>query len=133
MTWALHADVESDLLRAQHVTSWIYENIEYERSPNVIKDPFVTVSDRIGDCADMSGVLLYTLTNENIDGATIILMYLLDYIDDITGNYMSHAVVQLHGYWFDAARSKTGYLIEDYPLRYRITKEIEFDAILFGE
>jgi len=124
ITVSCWADPASDLARAEYVTSWIYANIEYVASPEVIKDPFVTVADGTGDCADDSALLLYTLTREGIE-AQLLLLDLLDYVPH-------HAVVLLHGVMFDPARG-AWFAAGEFPLRYEVRVSVQYTNILFGE
>ena len=130
VTVSLSADTVSDLERATYVNEWIHRNIEYERSPQVIKGPFTTVKDGTGDCADLSALLLYTLDREGIP-AHLVIMVLLDFTDD-NGRLLTHAVVLLHGIIFDPANGDS-WPEAKYPLRNRRSYEVDYAAVLFGD
>lgn len=133
LTPHLHADEASrykarlaSIARAEYVTNWIYVNVEYQRSPNEVKDPLTTAVSRTGDCADMSGLLMYTLNREGIK-ARAVLMILPDYLDE-NGDPQRHMVVILYGIIFDPTKGKS-YRSGEFPLRYVVIDDTDYKGL----
>ena len=110
----------SDLLRARELTAWIYEHVEYVRSPERIKSPAETLRDG-GDCADLSALLIAALEASVVRRATLLLLDLDDYEEH-------HAVVSLYGRIYDPTTGRE--YLGAFPLPHRIGDSIGISNLL---
>ena len=116
---AVAADPVHDIAKARELTEWVNQHVEYVRSPHVIKTPASTLLTG-GDCADMSGLLIWLLADEGIKAS----MLLLD-LDDFAEH---HAVVSLYGHIYDPTTGRV--FRERFPLPHRIGDSIGISNLL---